>query len=387
MSQSILIPVAASESIVKRLSRLATQCGVALETVSGTTVAYRRDHDGRVDITRAVECSRVTVGDMPRINGYTLIGKLIHTEAGNIIAIAPDAQGEATPTEWRDCEPTCDHCNTIRRRSETFLVRCPDGAVKRVGRNCLADFLACDPAGFLARDAFDDVYRAISDRWDEPSGFGGHFATTTLHFVACAVSAVQANGFIKRGSEMQCTADTASFLSGPCPYGSRSEAEWKASQPTTEHTARAEQAIKWAVESTETSDYAHNLRVAVASTVANSRFSGILASLPQAFNRALGQVAERAARATAPDAGHLGEIGKRIDVAVMIVRAKAFESDYGSKLMIAMRSDAGHELITFTTGRGCSANDVGKRLGIRGTVKRHTEYHGRAQTELSRVKF
>jgi hypothetical protein len=387
MSQSILIPVAASESIIKRMSRLASQCGVALETVSGTTIAYRRDTDGKVDTTRAVECSRLTVGDMPRINGYTLIGKLIHTEAGNIIAIAPEAQGEATPAEWRACEPTCDHCNTIRRRTETFLVRCPDGAVKRVGRNCLADFLACDPAGFLARDAFDDVYRAISDEWLEPSGFGGHFATTTLHYIACAVSAVQANGFIKRGSEMQCTADTASFLSGPCPCGSKSGQTWKDGQPTADHTTRAEQAIKWAAESTETSDYAHNLRVAVASTVVNSRFSGILASLPQAFNRHLGQIAEQAARAAAPDAGHLGEIGKRIGVAVTIMRVKAFESDYGSKLLIAMRSDAGHELITFTTGRGCSANDVGKRFEIRGTVKRHTEYQGRAQTELSRVKF
>jgi hypothetical protein len=314
-----------------------------------------------------------------------MIGKLTHTEAGNVIAMSPAAQGEETPVEWRTAKPTCDHCHTARRRNETFIVRCPDGSVKRVGRNCLADFLAGDPAQFLAADAFDDILRQAESGWDDDfGGFGGfEWSVTTVRFVACATQTTRKDGFLKRGSEGQCTSDRARMLASRNP-GGRSEQDWKDNQPTADDTTRAEMAIKWAIESTESSDYAHNLRIAVSSAVADTRFLGLLASLPQAYNRAMGEVVERAAK---PVAGHFGEVGKRVDAEVTVERVKAYESMYGVKRMVAMRTDAGNVLITFTTGQGCSSQDVGKRFTIRGTVKRHGEYQGAAQTELSRVTF
>lgn len=388
--QSILIPVDLSESIIKRLSRLACQAGAALTINDGTTVAYRRTlrsvHSNyEVDTTQALECARVTVESMPRVNGYQLIGKLTHTEAGNIIAMSPAAQGETTPAEWRSAKPTCDHCATARRRNETFIVRCPDGAIKRVGRNCLADFLATDPAQFIAQGTFDDVWQSVSNGWDDDfGGFGGaRWSVATAHYVACATASVRQRGFIKRGAEGQCTAGDAAFLAGRCPSDERTKQAWVDGQPTEADIERAACAMKWAAESTDPSDYSHNLRVAVALPTAD-RFQGILASLPQAYNRHLGQISERAAK---PVSSHVGAIGERLDTLVTVERVSAYESLYGIKRVVSMVTDDGNVLITFTTGQGVCAEDTGKRFSIRGTVKRHGDYKGTAQTELSRVAF
>lgn len=387
MTCSILVPAAVADKLTRRLSRLAAQCGVDLAFPAGTTTLYRLDRDRRVDATRAIECARVTVGELPRTNGYAFVGKLVHTSAGNIISLAPSEQGAETPAEWRTCKATCDHCGTSRRRAETFLIRTPDGTITRVGRNCLADFVAGDAAGFIALGQFQDIIRELGEDDGGEGGGWSMFAPTTLHYLACAVSSIEHHGFFKRGSEGEPTANHAAFLAGSAPRDSKVEKAWREQQPTEAHIARATEVLAWIQASTETSDYMHNLRVATASIIAQSKFFGFIASAPQAYNREQGRIAERAARAAAPDAGHLGEIGKRLDFTAVVVRVKAFESMYGEKLMIALRTDAGHEAVTFTTGRGCSANDVGKRFAVRGTVKKHTEYQGRAQTELSRCTF
>lgn len=388
MTCSILVPAAVAAKITRRLARLAKQCGVELATPAGTSTLYRRDSKGRVDLTRAIECARLTVGDLPRTNGFGFVGKLTHTEAGNIIALAPGEQGAETPVEWRTCKATCDHCGTSRRRADTFVIRTPDGAIRRIGRNCLADFLAGDAASFIALGQFQDAIRDLHDdgEWSEGGG-GGWCAPTTEHYLACAVSSIEHHGFFKRGGEGQATADHAAHLAGRAPNDPKMEREWRAQQPTAAHIDRAREVLAWVVASTETSDYAHNLRVACAGIIADRKFQGIIASAPQALNREQGRVAERAARAAAPDAGHLGEVGKRLDFAATVVRVKAFETMYGGKLIIAMRTADGHDVITFTTGRGCSSNDVGKTFEVRGTVKKHSEYQGRAQTELSRCAF
>jgi hypothetical protein len=386
---SILIPAARADKLCKRLRRLASKCGVELAIAAGSTTLYRLDAKRRVDTTRAIECARVTVGDMPRSNGYAFLGKLVHTEAGNVISLASAAQGIETPEAWRTAKPTCDHCGTTRRRQETFIIQTPAGAIVRVGRNCLADFLAGDPADFIALSAFEDALReAGSDDWSE-GGCGGYHEPTTAHYLACAVSSIEAVGFFKRGGygPEQPTAEAAAFLAGSRPSDPKAAARWLAGQPTAAHAERGAAVLAWLAANDDRSDYMHNLRVAAASIIAQRKFYGLLASAPQAYNRAMGEIAERAARAAAPDAGHFGEVGKRLDFEATILRVKAYDSLYGAKRMIAMRTADGHECITFTTGHGCTSNDVGATFQVRATVKRHSAYKGRAQTELTRCAF
>jgi hypothetical protein len=390
MTLSILVPVSVFSSVSKRLVRLANDCGVELTVVPGNTVMFRRDSRGRIDMNRVIDCGRITVGGMPRVNGFKFVGKLVHTEAGNIISLAPGAQDEETPEAWRTVKPTCDHCKTSRRRSETFIIRCPDGSVKRIGRNCLADFLATDAEDMIALSAFQDAFQKANDS-DEWSGGGSGGVLSTLGFVAYAVASIEARGFFKRQSSDQSTADHAVFLSNPKPVREPFASEWSACQPTDEHHKRAAEVIEWVRSSHDNSDYMHNLRVACASNVAPVKLFGLLASAPQAYNRHLGFIAERAQRdaprASQPDMGHVGAIGERVELTVTVIRIKAIDSDFGTKLVVGMKSAEGHDMVTFTTGNSIRGNDVGKTFVMRGTVKKHSKYQGRSQTDLSRCKF
>lgn len=389
MTLSILVPVAAYSSVVSRkLNRLAQKCGVEFTEVPGKSYLFRLDADGNVTQSRVIECARLTVGDMPSVNGYSLLGKLTHTDAGNVISMAPNAHGFVTPEEWRTCSATCDHCRKPRGRLETFIVRCPDGSVLRVGRNCLADFLQADASGLVALDAFQDVIHQLRDEDAlERSGAGHVEVAATLHFIACAVSSVEKLGFIKSGNDGS-TSNHAYSLCMPRPGHYRAAEQWDAFQPTAAHLERAADIIAWLKsEKEDRSDYMSNLKIAAANTGAVGTFLGLLASAPSAYNRAMGRAAERAQRAARPDAGHIGSVGERIEFTAAITFVKALESDWGTKLLVSMRTPEGHELVTFTTGTGVSSNDCGKTFNVRGTVKKLGDYNGKAQTTLSRCAF
>jgi hypothetical protein len=166
-----------------------------------------------------------------------------------------------------------------------------------------------------------------------------------------------------------------------------SSACWRDAQPTDKDLERTQLIIDWVKTETGNSDYFHNLKLALSNRVAVRQTMGIIASAPQAYNRAMGQLAERAARDAAPDAGPVGAVGERIEVTATVLRVKAIESEYGSKLVVSMRTDKGNELVTFTTGQGVNSNDIGKTFTVRGTVKKHAVYSGKSQTNLGRCMF
>lgn len=408
MAQSILIPECVYEKAIKRLARLAKSAGVELAAVEGTSVIYRkvavvvkvkwsteRYKIHQLDMTQAVECRRITIEDMPRCNGYEFIGKLVHTEAGNLIAMASSAQGEPTPEEWRTAKPTCDHCKTKRARKDTFIIRCPGGAIKRIGRNCLADFLCCDPAQLIAAEAFEDSLRMLEEAdEDEWGSFGGGFGWTiaTSHYLACAVSSVDFRGFFKSGSEEMSTRSHAAFLAGKRPTGASREVaqaqkEWDELQPTVDHHARSMDLALWLESNEDKSDYIYNLKLALTLPVVRRETEGLIASAPQAYARHLGQIAERKARETEVDVGYMGELKQRLvfEAVVMNVRSIQTEGPWGGGRLTTLRTLAGHEIVTWT--QIASENDIGKTLRLKGTVVKHSMFKGKHQTTLNRVSL
>lgn len=404
MAQSILVPSCVYEKVSKRLYRLAKSAGVELTLVEGTSVIYRkaavvvkakwsnqRYKIHQLDMSQAVECHRMTVEDMPRCNGYEFIGKLVHTEAGNLIAMAGSAQGEATPEEWRTAKPTCDHCKTKRARKDTFIIRCPDGSVKRIGRNCLADFLCCDPAQLIAAELFEDSLRMLEDAdEDEWGSFGGGFgwALSTYHYLACAISSIDFRGFFKSGSEEMSTRDHAAFLAGKRPTGvshevAKAQREWDELQPTGAHHQRAMDLALWLETNDDKSDYIYNLKLALTLPVMRRETEGLVASAPQAYARHLGQIAERKARETEVDAGYLGEIKQRLVFDATILNVRVVDSAHFCGRITTLRTSQGHDVVTWTDL--FSELDIGKTVRVKATVAKHNMYKGKHQTTVNRA--
>lgn len=84
----------------------------------------------------------------------------------------------------------------------------------------------------------------------------------------------------------------------------------------------------------------------------------------------------------ATNSQHIGSIGERIEIEIVIEKIISLENDLGSSKMYLMRDDCGNAFVWTTA----SSKDwqTGDRKRIRGTVKAHREYRNDKQTVLNR---
>jgi hypothetical protein len=327
-------------------------------------------------------------GEPPRVEGHSLLARVEHTKAGNIITRSPVGQEAQCidTTPYNDAEPVCQHCGKKRNRKDTFLLLNHETMeVSQVGRNCLADYLKSNSV----KDAlalWKLLYEATSGAhdWD---GYGGKWEPSTLEFLACSVRATSLYGFHKSGSDHP-TKYAAGFACGQRPTGKSGE-EWDKLQPTEDDFIRAQTVRAWAISTTSEHDYIRNLRIAC-SLSSVGKHSGLLASAPAAYKRHVEKELEKAKKAAEPKpppGNHLGEKGKRVDLPdLQVVSTSTFETDYGMKTAVTLETLDGSRVTWFAVGiRDFDAGTVLKHC--RGTVKEHSEFKGRAQTVVSRLAW
>jgi hypothetical protein len=418
MTCSLLIPEVVAEKTLKHLGKLAKKAGVEVTPVPGHSVRYRlaAHHYTRqghsyvkhvVDTDQVLICARITIGDMPRFNGHTFLGKIVHTAAGNLLAMGR-TDVAVIPPEWREAKPTCDHCATKRKRAETFIIQAPDGAIKRVGRNCLADFLKSSPEQLIALSVFEDgLFKASSnndeDSYSEGGGYGGLWQYSPLRLLACAFASVESTKGVYISREMadrlghECsrtTADDADFLAceknASHPNGD-ARRDWKERQPTPDNWGMVVGALLWLEESTDNSDYMHNLRTAMLNPAVMRQTKGLIASVTAAYARHTGEAAKRRAeaalKAALPPSKHIGAIKQRLDLEVTLQGVHGYIGSFGPSNVVRMIADDGAVLVAFCTGEAPSPEAVGKRLAIRATVTKHDFRKGEAQTVVNRLAF
>ena len=364
--------------------------------VGGSCIACRRGHF----ISREVLDLEVSY-ERPVLAGWDFLAVVEPLEGGNLIRQVPGADvadGELSP--WRTGEIACDHCETRRRRAETFVVRADGsdpaiaaGTYKQVGRSCLAAFLGGKSAAWIIASL--SMEKIIRDAGEEGSGgWSGPGVYDPAEFMAWAASSVRIAGWVSKGAaldgEKQSTASHVGYLLTP-QYGSSPEAvaRWNQARetfaPTDDDKIRGSAALAWARELPEATDYERNLKLVACQSALDPKHSGILASAISAHARAIGETLRREFRALTPST-HLGTVGdkKRAFGRVTLECVSSVDTQYGALHIHTFRDAAGCALV-WKTGEGHgSAGDV---FDLVGGVKAHTEYRGEKQTELSRCKL
>lgn len=99
---------------------------------------------------------------------------------------------------------------------------------------------------------------------------------------------------------------------------------------------------------------------------------------------AFAKMAEKAAASP----GHWGEVGVRAELTATVTRVVPLpDNGFGPSLLIKLRTEEGHELVTFTTAAWAWEASEGDVYTGKATVKKHDEFNGTAQTVITRAKF
>jgi hypothetical protein len=345
-----------------------------------------QDLDGTI-FTMVVTVYAVTVsGESPRINGWTFAAVLDHEGELPIIRTI----GVPVPERFRTARSVCEHCNTFRRRRETFVLSHEDGRYIQVGRSCLKDFLG-HPSPEQLAGAAEILSEAMGSggEFGESTGRGMPSAEVYLATVACVirhfgwVPKSKASDDEWAGMGQTATASVALGWLEDRFEAIKKGTPCKSPMPSDEDKARAKAATAWAValgdDGRALSDYEANVKAAAKREAISRKTTGIIASIIPTWDR------ENAQRASIVTSVHVGKVGERLrGLRVTVERVVPIESElYGTSYLNIMRDESGNAITWKASGK---ALETGAAYTLTGTVKRHSEFRGRAQTDLTRCK-
>ncbi len=378
------------DDISKRAAKVAKKGALTDYTpigliVGDKVVVPRKDEITLLPLPPIVYFMVEVTGMAPKLAGWTFVATLQHEEGGTILRTVPTvdlAEGLLKP--FRNADPACDHCRFKRRRNDTFVVRHDDGTLRQVGRNCLADFTGCkSPQALASMAEWLATAAGVAEEFEGGGGGNGEPVEEIGAYLSYVALAIREGGWLSRGKAREqgefgppATANVAWSLMHPGPNQKRTF-------PTEADVKLATDALAWAdnhlseAAPDALSDYEHNLKVAVAGGISTFRLAGIIASLISYYERAIGK---ELLKAQANTAGHVGTVGKRETFALTLAQVFSYDSDYGTVHIHKFVTDAGAIVVWKTTSNKLAPG----RYSVKGTVKKHGDFKGEVQTELSR---
>jgi hypothetical protein len=216
----------------------------------------------------------------------------------------------------------------------------------------------------------------------------------TESFLAFVVCCANNFGFRTRKQAMedetgrtQSTASEALFNMFP-PNGLSAKRRAELVSPDEDDREEAKAAIEWAKALEGRSDFDHNMKMTANLETLDRRNTGVAAFIVQARRRQLEKIAERKARdAAKPESHHVGTLGKRMKKVEVIFVGTPWsgETDFGTLFIHKFMTADGSDLVWKTSSDVCA--DAGDKFIASFTPKQHSEFSGRPQTLVSRMKL
>lgn len=363
-------------------------------------------HGGAIDTGERQEWLTVEViGQSPKVEGWTFVATLepLPTDDGETLNLVSNLPGETCPAEFRRVIGRCDHCETFRRRKQTFVVRSGE-TYKCVGRQCLKDFLGfnADPHALASTAEVLASLRALCDEAEgEGSGGGtGEIGWSVVSFLTQVAATVRVRGWMSKGTAYKldrmklATANIVLDVLTPPWAGASADAkrEWKdlceELSPTDADRTTAEASVEWArdLQPREDEDYLANVNLIARHGMVTQKTIGLSASIVAAYLRAKDEELKRTQLAARKPSVHVGTVGKREQGPILVRCEKVIrrEGQYGVTGIHKLTDTAGND-ITWFASEGAEWLPEGEERYVSFTVTKHEAYNGRPQTVVNRV--
>ena len=341
-------------------------------------------------IPRTVRYTAIRIfGQSPRVNGFRFAAKLTPAGNGSNVIKAIPGLGVALPERFRASGMTCDHCRTVRIRSDVFVLLSDGGTFHQVGRTCLADFLGHPSPETLAAGAemLADACDAGGDleSLDPTFGSGGRGLVFPMdRFLSVVAALIRVAGFVSRKAGTIETPATADDAVDCLEDMARDRC---ALTITDADRATGAAALDWARNLSGGSDFDHNLRTVAAVEFVGLRNIGIAAYIVAGYLREV----EKARKAGTERSEWIGKPGDKIRTACEVVAVRPMpDSLYGSTL-VKFRDPAGNLLSWFQSGSARFADGselaAGMIVNLTATVKACKEFRDVKETQITRGKI
>jgi len=361
-----------------------------------------KDLEGNIHTCRFV---LVEADGTAKVNDWLFVASVEHTEKGNIFAKAMTEV--EIPERYRTSNPICEHCNSTRTRTATFIImNTITGEFKQVGKSCLMDFtngLSANAAAWFA--SLKQVFEEAEEASVSSCGYSERYYDTA-EVLSYAAEVIRKFGYVKTDHSGQSTKErTTDFLmvnKGLTKWMPEDEInrikrdmeKVNFNPDSAEAKEMVNAACDWISEQEATNDYMHNLKTVCALKYNPWNRIGILVSLFPTFNRDLEIQARKAeaeakAKAEAQSSNHIGNIGDRIQISVQSVKClTSWENTFGyypTTTYLYKIVDQEGNVFTWKTSTFLDEDNLPQM--ITGTVKEHSEFRGVKQTALTRCKI
>lgn len=303
-------------------------------------------------------------------NGWKVIAKLEHGDKGNIVtAFNCDIQDA-----WYQLPARCDHCNTNRFRSVTFLCE-KDGEVRQVGRSCLKDYTGISPEVAVmfaeVRDIFPETLDC-SEQYFIDNKIAAMYDVERV--LAHAVDCIANRGYCKSDSNNSTKDQVIDKLN---------------EEPSSQAKEKAAKIVEWLKQETFGSfDIERNCQILALAGYAKRKHFGRLVYMPVAYDkyieRKVIEQQRESEKASERSSNYVGAVGEKLIVNVATVQlVTTFETQFGITYLYKMVDTNGNVFVWFASNRN---DEVKGSITIKGTVKAHSERDGVKQTVLTRCK-
>jgi len=336
----------------------------------------------------------------PIINlpGWEFLGTVQHTEVGNILW----TRTREDLTAYRDADPTCEHCNTKRRRKDTYLLReSATGNITRVGSTCVNSYIGEDV--LKALEVIRDTDFGDMEEREYTEGGLRHDYFGTEDVLAVAALVIRVNGWLPKSKADPCmghpaTADIVrEYLTDADGKFARDNPKL-ADGPSTQDKGTGSGALGYVTAlDAGTNNYLGNLKVACGIGIVTRREMGLVVSAVPCYQREVERCLAAQQAGTSEHIGNVGDkLGRKLSKADKakgaqslpaqvgtITAIRTFEGQYGVTTLVKIQTEQGNMLTWFASGEVKS--ERGDRVTVIGTIKKLGTYQDTPETVLTRV--
>lgn len=384
---------------INKFNKLADKLGCAHATLTTSEAVLATDPHHKVNTITDVswhlpqikffDC--ILSSDTVIAGDYTFIGAIEYYKSQDEVTFV-SLSNKHIPAEYENSLPTCDHCNTKRKRNTTFVLQSNvDGTTVQVGSTCLKDFLGYNASDLLRALKWMCKFTNVTGEYP----YSPH--STTLgkfhdkqkrqygvrEILMLTNAVIRIFGYHTASSETHVP--TSQVVAKMCEDpDSKEGAFWlaKVNENRLDMTdsTMANEVVKWAREDDRVNDYMYSVRSCINSgTITSFRF-GILCSAVGSFRAAMQRKIENSSMY---NDNYIGKVGERLGLEVKCIDTKIMNSYYGETTLHTMVDKDNNVFTWFATSDLEIPKD--RFIAIKGTVKKHQTFNDVKQTVLTRV--